>query len=108
MLPFLVATFAVGSTTEAASPTGKAAARRAASQLPAGLPRPHYRFRTTVARPTPAPYGGVIYVAEPEVLFTPSLEHVPYDFHYDGPWYGGPHVGYWNRLPYACGVYGYC
>ena len=22
-----------------------------------------------------------------------------------GPYYGGP---YWNRLPYACGVYGYC
>jgi hypothetical protein len=22
--------------------------------------------------------------------------------------YGGPYVGYWWRLPYACGVYGYC
>ena len=25
-----------------------------------------------------------------------------------GPYYGGPYTSYWNRLPYACGVYGYC
>ena len=25
-----------------------------------------------------------------------------------GPYYGGPYVAYWDRLPYACGVYGYC
>jgi hypothetical protein len=30
----------------------------------------------------------------------------PYD--YQGAYYGGPYVGYWDRLPYACGVYGYC
>jgi hypothetical protein len=66
------------------------------------------------------------------VLFTPSSGYVPYlpphvgtpllpgssalpgyygrafDYNYQGPYYGGPYVGYWNRLPYACGVYGYC
>jgi hypothetical protein len=108
MMPFLIAMLAIPSTAEAAGPAGKAAARRAASQLPVGLPRPYYRFRTTVTRATPSPYGRAIYVAEPEVLFTPSVEYVPYDYNYDGPWHGGPYVGHWNRLPYACGAYGYC
>lgn len=108
MMAFWVATVALGSAVEAAGPTGKAAARRAASQLPAGLPRAHYRFKTTVARATPSPYGRMIYVAEPEVLFTPSVEFVPYNYNYDGPWHGGPYVGPWNRLPYACGAYGTC
>ena len=108
MLPFLVATLALGSTVEAAGPSAKAAARRAASQLPVGLPRPYYKFKTTVTRATPSPYGRAIYIAEPEVLFTPSIGYVPYNYDDHGPWYGGPYVGYWNRLPYACGPYGYC
>ena len=60
-----------------------------------------------------------------EVLFTPVYAEVPYlppligvplpgydgsayRFEYQGPYYGGPYVPYWDRLPYACGVYGYC
>jgi hypothetical protein len=31
-----------------------------------------------------------------------------FDYDYQGPYYGGPYVPYWDRLPYACGVYGYC
>ncbi|MBI5264795.1 MAG: hypothetical protein HY852_23615 [Bradyrhizobium sp.] len=31
-----------------------------------------------------------------------------WDYDYQGPYYGGPYVSYWDRLPYACGVYGYC
>ena len=31
-----------------------------------------------------------------------------FSYDYQGPYYGGPYVGYWWRLPYACGVYGYC
>jgi hypothetical protein len=31
-----------------------------------------------------------------------------YIYGYDGPYYGAAYVGYWDRLPYACGVYGYC
>ncbi len=46
---------------------------RAAVILPAGLPRLHYRFKTTIS--------------------------------WDE---GEPAYGYWARLPYACGVYGYC
>ena len=115
----------------------KRAAVRAASQLPPGLPRAHYNYRTTVA-PAAAPLyvrrGRTLVVEEedPDVLFTP-VGVVPYaprvygtpllpgsstlpgyygtnhSYSYDGPYYGGPSYGpYWNRLPYACGVYGYC
>jgi hypothetical protein len=115
----------------------KKAAVRAASNLPPGLPRPHYKYRTTVA-PAAAPLyvrrGRALVVEEedPDVLFTP-VGVVPYaprvfgtpllpgsstlpgyygtnhSYSYDGPYYGGPSYGpYWNRLPYACGVYGYC
>jgi hypothetical protein len=115
----------------------KRAAVRAARQLPHGLPRAHYNYRTTVA-PGAAPLyvrrGRALVVEEedPDVLFTP-VGVVPYaprvfgtpllpgsstlpgyygtnhSYSYDGPYYGGPSYGpYWNRLPYACGVYGYC
>jgi len=115
----------------------KRAAVRAASQLPPGLPRAHYNYRTTVA-PAAAPLyvrrGRTLVVEEedPDVLFTP-VGVVPYaprvfgtpllpgsstlpgyygtnhSYSYDGPYYGGPSYGpYWNRLPSACGVYGYC
>lgn len=103
---------------------------RAARQLPPGLPRPHYKYRTTIAPPT---YRRevVVEVEEPG-LFTPSSAVIPYiapvvrtpllpgsaalpgyygrpfDYEYQGPYYGGPQVPYWNRLPYACGIYGYC
>ena len=115
----------------------KRAAVRAAGQLPPGLPRAHYNYRTTIA-PAAAPLyvrrGRALVVEEedPDVLFTP-VGVVPYaprvygtpllpgsstlpgyygtnhSYSYDGPYYGGPSYGpYWNRLPYACGVYGYC
>ena len=115
----------------------KNAAVRAARNLPPGLPRAHYNYRTTVA-PGAAPLyvrrGRTLVVEEedPDVLFTP-VGVVPYaprvfgtpllpgsstlpgyygtshSYSYDGPYYGGPSYGpYWNRLPYACGVYGYC
>jgi hypothetical protein len=115
----------------------KRAAANAASKLPPGLPRAHYNYRTTVA-PGAAPLyvrrGRTLVVEEedPDVLFTP-VGVVPYaprvfgtpllpgsstlpgyygtshSYSYDGAYYGGPSYGpYWNRLPYACGVYGYC
>ena len=116
----------------------KKAAVRAAGNLPPGLPRSLYKYRTTVA-PAAAPLyvrrGRQLVVEEedPDVLFTPvgvvpfapRVYGVPilpgsstlpgfygtsHSYSYDGPYYGGPYDGgpYWNRLPYACGVYGYC
>jgi hypothetical protein len=74
----------------------------------------------------------VVEEEDPDVLFTP-VGVVPYaprvfgtpvlpgsrtlpgyygtdhSYSYDGPYYGGPQYGpYWSRLPYACGVFGYC
>jgi hypothetical protein len=31
-----------------------------------------------------------------------------WSYDYQGAYYGGPQVDYWWRLPYACGIYGYC
>ena len=109
---------------------------RAAVILPAGLPRPHYKFRTTISYGPPSSYQRAyvrpFYGYESEVLFTPAYADVsyispwigtpllprystlpgyygaPYSYDYLGPYYGGHNVNYWDRLPYACGVYGYC
>src|SRR5215216_4389025 len=49
----------------------KRGAYRAASQLPPGLPRPYYKYRTTVAPPT---YGRPVVIVEtdPDALITPA------------------------------------
>lgn len=110
------------------------AAVRAAGQLPPGLPRAHYNYRTTVAPGAAPPYvrRGRTVVVEEESLdlplisggikpYAPRIFGAPllpgsstlpgyygtsHSYSYDGPYYGSP--TYWNRLPYACGVYGYC
>ena len=119
MMPFLVAMFALGSTAEAAGPTGKAAARRAASQLPPGLPRANYKFRTTVAPPAPYRSAQSLYDG-PDVMFTPSPGYaryappavalVPEPVYLPWPGYFGPSVAYEYRLPWSAGPggpYGY-
>jgi hypothetical protein len=83
---------------------------RAAVMLPAGLPRPHYHFRTTITYRAPVPTLSV-YEA-PEQLYAPGYIDVT-DLPIRAPlppdyYYGDPYTPYWNRLPYACGVYGYC
>ena len=101
-------------------------------QLPPGLPRPGYRYRTTVAPATPYRDPVVYETDQEDLLITPAygpggyLANLPgtpilpgsttipgyygraFDYDYQGPYYGGPYVGYFWRLPYACGVYGYC
>jgi hypothetical protein len=125
MMPFLVAMFALAPAAEAAGPAGKAAARRAAKQLPPGLPRANYRFRTTVAPATAPPSAQLLYDG-PDVLFTPSDGYVryippvvgvtwqpaypawsdywglPFDYRYQGPWYS-PDAGPWNGWSYGYG-----
>ena len=115
----------------------KPVASKAARQLPAGLPRPHYKYRTTIAPAAPiappAPYRRTVVIeTDPDELITPAygpgsyIANLPgtpllpgsstipgyygraYDYDYQGPYYGGPYVPFWDRLPYACGVYGYC
>ena len=111
MMPFLAAVAAVGSA--------------AAADLP--------RSEAGVYRKAPPLYGRRAYVEEQtDLLFTPADGRMPYirippltpllpgssalpgyygsthSYEYQGPYYGGPNLSYWYRLPYACGVYGYC
>ena len=112
----------------------KSRAYSAARQLPPGLPRPGYRYRTTIAPATPPTryrdpvvvetdesllitpaYGPGGYLANlpgtpllPGSTTIPGYYGRPFDYDYQGPYYGGPYVSYYWRLPYACGVYGYC
>ena len=103
----------------------------AARQLPPGLPHAGYRYRTTVAPATPY-RDPVVYETDTDLLITPaygpngytrSLPGTPilpgattipgyygrmFSYDYQGPYYGGPYEGYYWRLPYACGTYGYC
>ncbi len=136
MVPFLVAIVAAGAAEAADQTMTRHAAQRAARNLPAGLPRPHYNYHTTVTEGAPYPASRVYVqtpVADegPEVLFTPDpvggyIANLPgtpilpgsstlpgyygrpFDYDYQGAYYGGPYVGYFWRLPYACGIYGYC
>jgi hypothetical protein len=90
----------------------------AASQLPPGLPRAHYNYRTTITEPTT-----VVVERDPDALISSSFSTPillpgsstlpgyygrPFDFTYQGAYYGGPYTPYFVRLPYACGVLGYC
>jgi hypothetical protein len=128
MIALLVAMAASGTAESADRALLRHGWHRTAVLLPAGLPRPHYNFRTTISYDAPYPYRRAyahpVYVYEaPEVLFTPVYAEVPYlgpwigagsltlpgyTYDYQGPYHGGIYVPYWDRLPYACGAYGYC
>jgi hypothetical protein len=87
--------------------------------LAADLPGVHYKARRAVKAPPAA-----VVVEEEDSLISPMLPSTPlllgrqelpgyygraFSYDYQGPYYGGG--GYPNyiwRLPYACGVYGYC
>ena len=129
----LIAVAAIAGTSAFAAdnqvPPPKRKVSNAARQLPPGLPRPHYKYRTTVAPPYKAP---VVIDADPDALITPAygpgsyIDNLPgtpllpgsttipgyygraFSYDYQGPYYGGPYTSYYWRLPYACGVYGYC
>ena len=93
--------------------------KRHVEQLPPGLPRPHYDYRTTIVKAAPQ--------AEAEPLISsfvwttpllpgsytlPGYYGRPFDYYYQGDYYGGDYGNgyqtYFVRLPYACGLTGYC
>ena len=94
--------------------------RRATANLPPGLPRPHYKARTTIVYGAPPP--PVVIARDPDVLISfpstpllpgsstlPGYYGRPFDYGYQGPYYGGGgYLPYFFREPYACGVTGYC
>ena len=92
--------------------------------LPPGLPRPHYDYRTTIVKAAPPPVNEQ---AEAEPLISsfvwttpllpgsytlPGYYGRPFDYYYQGAYYGGPYsegyTTYFIREPYAFGVTGYC
>jgi hypothetical protein len=88
---------------------------RAAPLLPPGLPRPHYKARTTIVYgPPPQPYDeALISVPTTPLLLgsstLPGYYGRAFDYDYQGAYYGGGgYVPYLFREPYACGVTGYC
>jgi hypothetical protein len=92
-------------------------AARSATQLPPGLPRAHYNYRTTITEPTTvvvAPDPDVLISSVPVPLVLPGQTSLPgyygrpFDYYNQGPYYGDPYPPYFVRLPYACGVLGYC
>jgi hypothetical protein len=137
MIAILLATASSGTAISAEQAVARHGLHRPVVKLPAGLPRPHYNFRTTIKYPAPYAYRGPyvprlsVYEA-PELPYAPDYAGVPFippligtpllpgsstlpgyygsthSYEYQGPYYGGPYVSYWDRLPYACGVYGYC
>jgi len=71
--------------------------------LPPGLPRSHYRFRTTISYGDRRPVPRLTVYEAPAILYAPDFADVPYIRPL--PPYGGPTLPYWDRLPDACG---YC
>jgi len=130
ILPLAIALFALPPAEAADGPVPpKSATVKAARQLPAGLPRRHYAYRTSITGPTYVRRGRQLVVVEPKVIPLNSEPYIPFvrgepllpgsaalpgyygdsrSYSYLGPYYGGAYVDYWDRLPYACGVYGYC
>jgi len=121
---------AIAGPVQAAGVVVKRSTAQAARQLPAGLPRAHYKYRTTIA--PAAPYGRAVAVgSDPDLMITPAYgpggyANLPgpplppgfstfpgyygpaWNYDYQGPYYDGAYVSYWDRLPYACDVYGHC
>jgi hypothetical protein len=131
--PLLIAIAAIGP----AAGADESVAVRDRQHPPAAHPssQPRYKFKTTIA--PEARYASRRHRAPAvdetsELLFTPANGALPYipplirapllpgsntlpgyygspnNYDYPGPYYGGPNLGYFFRLPYACGVYGYC
>jgi len=92
-------------------------AQRAARQLPPGLPRPHYKARTTIVyRAPPRRDDDDALISIPTTPLLPGAQTLPgyygraFDYNYQGSYYGGDrgYLPYFFREPYACGVTGYC
>ncbi len=91
----------------------------------ADMVAPAAKRQRATRSPPELPPPPVAYVdRDPDSLLSPMLPSTPilpgsqtlpglygraFDYDYQGPYYGdGPYPGYFFRLPYACGVYGYC
>ncbi|MGH6677465.1 MAG: hypothetical protein ACREDL_00640 [Bradyrhizobium sp.] len=88
---------------------------------PGHHPRPHHNYGAMMIYP---PRHAAMVEPDRDALISPSIPMTPllpgsstfpgyygrpFDYDYQGPYYGGgPYPSYFFRLPYACGIYGYC
>jgi hypothetical protein len=108
-IALLVATVICETALAADRPLARHGWSYATRRLPAGLPRPHYNFRTTISYGAPYPYRRKFYAYErPAVLVMPVFVPVPYVPVSISALVVPYEYNYWDRLPYACGVYDYC
>ena|SRR5579871_2841646 len=99
----------------AASLTIAATCTASAADLPAYSGR-HASDRVYVgSKPVPPQDDPALISQPPTTPILPGSSTLPgyygraFDYYYQGPYYGGgPYPSYFWRLPYACGVYGYC
>jgi len=113
MIPLLATLVAAHNALAADQLVVRHRAHPAVGKLPPGLPRAHYNYRTTIVTDDPD-----VLISSPTVPTTPLLpgsSALPgnygraFSYYYQGSYYGGSsYVPYFFRLPYACGVTGYC
>jgi hypothetical protein len=88
-------------------------ATHASGKLPPRLPRPHHNNHTTVVADE---RDSDALISMPTTPLLPGSSALPgyygraFSYNYQGAYYGGSssYVPYFFRLPYACGVIGYC
>ena len=94
------------------APPVRRGARTAAGKLPPALPRAHTNRTTVVADERDSD----VLISIPTTPLLPGSSALPgyygraFSYHYQGAYYGGSssYVPYFFRMPYACGVIGYC
>jgi hypothetical protein len=99
-IAILLAMLASGPAMSAERAVTRHGVHRTAVMLPAGLPRPHYKFRTTISYGPPHSYQKTyvrpFYGYESEVLFTPAYAEVSY-FSFS-PWISTPLLSRYSTL----------
>jgi hypothetical protein len=111
MMPLMAVTLAVGSSAAADLPGSGATAHRRAPPVYGRTARVE-KDSDVLFTPSEESFPGVLLA--PRTPLLPGSATLPgyygsnHSYDDQGPYYGGPYTSYWNRLPYACGVYGYC
>ncbi len=106
-LPFLIAVLAAGDALAADQ-----IARPHTGSRELQVPRAGYGYRATVAAESEALISPPSMI--PRTPLLPGSATLPgyygraFSYDYQGPYYGGEYTSYFVRLPYACGVTGYC
>ena len=110
----LAALFATGDALGAdQAPPVRRGARAAAGKLRPGLPRAHYDNSSTIVADQ---RDSDMLISIPTTPLLAGSSSLPgyygraFSYDYQGAYYGGSssYVPYFFRMPYACGVIGYC